>query len=439
MLANLHQIANAVGIQIQSLPKTIINNVVSNSQQVQSGDLFIAIIGQNFDGHCYIDEALKNGAAALIVSKPQPDCSVPALLVENTKYAFGQIGAWARRYYNPTVFAITGSNGKTSVKNMLAAIMQCHGETLATQGNLNNDIGVPMTLCCLREKHRYLVIELGSNHVGEIKYLTQLVMPDVALVNNAGDAHLGEFGSLENLVQEKGEIYQGLSSSGIAIINNQSPHQNFWLKQLTTKNIIDFGQNGSVLASHIKHHKNGYTFTLCFNNTTQPISLNFLGKHHIDNALAASSCALAIGVSMACIRQGLSQAKPEKGRLKLHKLRYFKVIDDSYNANPNSMKAAIDTLKECDGQKVLVLGEMAELGNSSQQKHKEVFAYAQSAGIHYIYSLGEPARVYGANHFNNIEHLSKQLFNNHQHSTILIKGSRLAKMERVLHILQVKN
>ncbi len=436
MFSTLYQIASALKLSTKGLKNVDIKAISSDSRTISTGELFIALGGDNFNGHDYIKQAEAKGAVAIITCEPISSV-LPTLIVVDTKFAFGQIASWARQYYKPKVLAITGSNGKTSVKNMLDAIMSEKGTTLSTKGNFNNKLGVSMTLCALRKQHRYLVVELGASQVGEIKYLAYLVKPDVAVITNAGDAHIGEFGSLKNLVTEKGQIYKALTIEGIAVLNKQSLYYNNWKELLSGQKIVDFGAGTSIFASNIDHHNKGVNFVLNYQCQKQLVKLNFLGQHQVDNALAAAACAISQDIPLELIAKGLALAKPEIGRLNLYQLKYWQVIDDSYNANPTSMRAAIDVLTQFNIDKVLVLGAMAELGDGSEFAHLAVIKYAQSKGITIIYTLGEEAKAYQiSKHFDNVNTLVKTLYKNHQNSAILIKGSRFSKMERVLAMMK---
>lgn len=437
MFATLAQLANVLAISSQDLPDIAITAVQTDSRLVEDGNLFIALVGDRFNGHNYIKQAQKNGATVVLCSQAISE-NIPCLHVANTRLAFGKIAAWARQHYQPIVLGITGSNGKTSTKNMLGSIMSCAGNTLTTYGNLNNDLGVPMTLCGLRTHHKYCVMEMGANHVGEIAYLSSLVRPDIALITNAEDAHIGEFISLENLVAEKGEIYKHLTKQGVAIINNDSEHKTTWLGYLSGQKYYLFGESGTVWADDIVLQLDKSTFTLCYQDQKIAVVLNFIGKHQISNALAASACAIAAGVLLPVIAQGLSKAKPEAGRVISTIIDNMRVIDDTYNANPASMRAAIQVLANHPGQTVLVLGGMVELGEQSQQKHQAIVAYAKQHKIDFIYSFGVLGKAYGVENFEIVKDLCQQLTHHHASTTILIKGSRVVKMEKIVAELSKK-
>lgn len=437
MFAKLHQLIDVLGLDKTPIKNTSVMRISTDSRDIQVGDVFIALVGDNFDGHDYIQQAQGLGAVAVVVSRPVL-VGIPSLMVLDTTEALGKIGAWARQYYNPIVFAITGSNGKTTVKNMLASILAQAGETLSTKGNLNNNLGVPMTLCNLRAHHKYCVVEMGANHVGEIKYLANLTKAVVATITNAGDAHIGEFGSLENLVDEKGEIYRALNTvdNSIAIIEANSPYQDQWQDTLNpgVKNLY-YGQGTSLYMDNIKQYANHIECQLHTKEEQISIRLNLIGAHQINNALAAIACALSQNISLVSIQQGLIKVQPEQGRLNLHKAGNMIIIDDSYNANPASMRAAIKTLDNYQQHKVLVLGGMVELGDISQQAHLAVVEFAKKNQIKTIYGLGQLAKAYDIQCFDKTSELAQHLKQYHASSVILIKGSRVTKMEKLLPYL----
>ncbi|CAB9540816.1 UDP-N-acetylmuramoyl-tripeptide--D-alanyl-D-alanine ligase (EC [Bathymodiolus brooksi thiotrophic gill symbiont] len=393
------------------------SGVCTDTRKRMDGALFVALIGDNFDAHNYIDQAQKMGAVAVIVSK-KIESNLPSLVVENTQTALSEIARWHLQNIKPTVIAITGSNGKTTTKNMLKNILQLKAPTLATKGNLNNHLGVPMTLLKLKKKHQYAVIEMGANHLGEIQHLCTLAPPDIALVTNTLDAHIGEFGGFDNLVKAKGEIYTHRSKN---IVNTQT----------TFTGDISFGDGGNVFASEINNH----CFTLHIVNKKTPIILQLLGRHNIDNALAASACAYALGIDIDLIKQGLENTTPEKGRLNIIQQPNLTIIDDTYNASPQSMKAAIATLLNFEGEKIAVLGDMAELGNNTKTFHQEIGQLAKNT-LDKVYTYGELAKYYEGIHFDDLDRLASHLLTHHANTTLLIKGSRIVKLDQLVKHLQ---
>ena len=422
--------------------------VGTDSRAIKKGQLFVALKGENFDGHEYAAQSLEQGASAVLVSKASNVS--PAVVVEDTRLALGDLASHWRAKFDMPVVAITGSNGKTTVKEMLAAILKVatadDASVLATQGNLNNDIGLPMTMLNLGKQHRYAVLEMGMNHTGELSYLSNLAKPNVALVNNAGTAHIGELGSLEAIANAKGEIFEGLADGGTAIINADDVFANLWKNLASKHQQVTFGlkAKADVMAKYELHVASS-DLELIAPNATVKFTLPAPGLHNVSNALAAASAALALNVSLENIATGLSNFAGVKGRLQTKQgFAGAKVIDDTYNANPMSMKAAIDVLKVSAGQRIFVMGDMAELGADAASMHAEIGAYAKTAGIEKFYALGELTKnavtSFGANamHFETIEALAESLKNMmNAETTVLVKGSRSMRMERVVDAIQL--
>jgi len=381
------------------------------------GALFVALVGDNFDAHDYLNEAEKMGAVAVIVSKPV-STNLPTLLVDDTQTALADIAHWHLNNIKPTVVAITGSNGKTTTKNMLANILNLKAPTLATKGNLNNHLGVPMTLLTLEQKHQYAVVEMGANHLGEIAYLCNIAQPDIAVVTNTLDAHIGEFGGFDNLVKAKGEIYSDDSQN---IVNTDTAFSGD----------LSFGEGGDIFASHINN--NGFDLNIADKKVT--VILQLIGQHNIDNALAASACAHALAVDINIIKQGLENTQAEKGRLNVIQQSNLTIIDDSYNASPQSMKAAISTLLTFTGEKVAILGSMAELGDEAKTFHQQIGQLAKDS-LDAVYTFGELAKHYDGMHFEDLDQLASYLLMHHTNATVLIKGSRMVKLDQLVNRLQ---
>jgi UDP-N-acetylmuramoyl-tripeptide--D-alanyl-D-alanine ligase len=357
-------------------------------------------------------------------------------MVSNTEKAYQKIATWHRQSHSPKVIAITGSNGKTSTKNMLHSILSLHDRTLSTKGNLNNHLGVPTTILQLTKEHQYCVVEMGANHQNEIKLLCDIAKPDISVITNANNAHLGEFGSVEKLVKAKGEIYQSLDSKGVSIINNDSPHLQTWIEMSNSNKFLFFGTNSNIFADNIHQREQSIDFNLHLNGDVIDINLAMIGLHQIENALAASACAHELDVDLLLIKKGLENSTSEKGRLNLIECNNFTVLDDSYNANPQSMKVAIDTLQTFKGKKIAVLGSMAELGESSERLHQEVGDYARQTNLDFIFTIGKDAKHYQGQNFPDIESLYRHLRTNHLGATILIKGSRMMELDRLVDIIQ---
>jgi UDP-N-acetylmuramoyl-tripeptide--D-alanyl-D-alanine ligase len=389
---------------IAKLFDTTCENANFNGVSINSRDckdtLFIAIKGEKFDGHNFVADAEKNGANA-VVAHQKINTNLPVIYVANTTKALGIIANYHRKNINPKVIGITGSNGKTTTKNMLYNIFSQVAPTLATKGNLNNHIGVPLTLLNLEPQHQFAIIEMGANHLGEIKYLRDIAKPDVACVINTLDAHIGEFGGKANLIKAKGEIY---SKNSINIVNTNTQFSGG----------ISFGKNGDINFDYLKN-----------------IKLSLLGKHNQENALCAVAIAKSLQVSDEIIKQGLEQTQAEAGRLELIHTQNNTIINDCYNASPSSMKYALQTLNECSGATVAVLGNMAELGDKSDEIHTKIGEYAKTLNIDYLFSIGNLAKNYGFKHFDNADNLIKKL-SELSNTTMLFKASRIAKLETII-------
>lgn len=422
------------------------DGVSIDSRKIAPGQLFVALAGPRFDGHDYLDEVAAKGAVAALVQREVPGSSLPQLLVADTRLALGQLGALNRRAFRHPVAAITGSSGKTTVKEMLASILGTRGPVLMTRGNLNNDLGAPLTLLELAPEHTAAVIELGANHVGEIRYTVGLTQPQVVLINNAGTAHVGEFGGPEKIVEAKGEILEGLGEGGIAVLNLDDKAFGTWKQRAGNHAVLTFALSNPAAdfhASDIAHDERGCpSFTLHAAQGSVAIQLNLLGTHNIANALAAAAAAQTFGVSLQGIAEGLNNVQPVKGRSVAQMTAGgIRVIDDTYNANPTSMCAAVDILAGFSGRTVLVLGDIGELGQWAEEGHRQVGDYARGK-VDALYAVGpmmaHAVKAFGQNarHFTNQADLiaavrGEQAIN----TTILIKGSRSAAMENVVAAL----
>lgn len=359
--------------------------------------LFVALQGARFDAHALLEQGpLPSAYAAVMVSRPC-QIALPQLLVADTRRALGQLArAWRERLALPLV-ALTGSNGKTTVKEMLASILRQRGPTLATQGNLNNDIGVPLTLLTLQDHHQYAVIEMGANHPGEIAYLTQLAQPEVALITNAGPAHLEGFGSIDGVAHAKGEIYSGLSASGVAVIALDDAYAPLWQSLNAQRHWLGFSLRGHPQATVTGQQRGEQQLQLCIDGQTAELRLSLPGQHNLHNALAAATAAHALGIDIAQMVSGLETVAAVPGRVQTHHrpLRTahgaplcLTVIDDSYNANPASVKAAIDLLSQHSGTRMLILGDMGELGAEAERLHHEIGVYAHTRQIEQLWTTG---------------------------------------------------
>lgn len=425
----------------------LIEEVTTDTRKITAGCLFVALKGERFDAHDFAQTAKDNGAGALLVNR-KLDIDLPQLVVSDTRLAFGELAAWVRQQVPARVVALTGSSGKTSVKEMTAAILAQCGNTLYTAGNLNNDIGVPMTLLRLTPEHQFAVIELGANHQGEIAWTVGLTRPEAALVNNLAAAHLEGFGSLAGVAKAKGEIFSGLPQDGIAILNADNNDWANWQQIIGERTVWRFSPNAAdsdFSASNVRITGQGTEFTLYTPKGSIDVILPLPGRHNIANALAATSLATAVGADLNAVKAGLAQLQAVPGRLfPIHLSETQLLLDDSYNANVGSMTAAVQVLSEMPGYRVLVVGDMAELGAESEACHIQVGAAAKAAGIDRVLSVGTLSQAISAasgagEHFTEkssaIARLNT-LIKEHKTITILVKGSRSAAMEQVVRALQ---
>lgn len=463
-LRQLAQALNAklIGTQLTN-DKIEITQVVIDSHRVTTGCLFVALKGKRFDGHDFAASAIAAGATALLVSRPLDNnllpFKIPQLIVADTRIALGQLAAWLRQELPTRVVAITGSSGKTSVKEMVAAILcQCRinakkGSTvLYTAGNANNDIGVPLTLLRLTPEHDFAVIELGANHLGEIAYTTALSRPESVLVNNLAAAHLEGFGSLSAVAQAKGEIFTELPPKGTAIINADSHdwprwqrcllhQQRVWRFALDAKEGVDFFATDIRIQAQVTH------FTLHSPQGTTEIALSLPGRHNVANALAAAALAMSVGADLPAVRQGLAQSQAVTGRLFPIPLAVGKLLlDDSYNANVSSMTVAAQVLADMPGYRVMVVGDMGELGEKAADYHRQVGEAIRQVGVDKVLSVGKLSQQLSSasgngEHFQDQHELTTRLVTlllEHPIITVLIKGSRSTAMEKIVHTLQEK-
>jgi UDP-N-acetylmuramoyl-tripeptide--D-alanyl-D-alanine ligase len=417
----------------------VVSGVSTDTRQISPGQLFVALKGPNYDGHAFIKQAAEKGAAACLVEKPVDNTN--CIVVSDTRLALGKLAAAWRQQLPATVIGVTGSNGKTTVKEMLASILAVNGEVLATRGNLNNDIGMPLTLLELDERHDYAVIEMGANHAGEIAYLTEIASPDVALITNAGMAHLEGFGSVEGVSRAKGEIYGGLGKEGIAIVNNNDDYAEYWKSLNKERKVISFGTvKGSDVKATVQVMQDAQKLSVVTPNGDIDVSLKLLGRHNVLNALAAIAAASAIDIPLHAIKQGLESLRPVNGRLQLKPgIKGSRVIDDTYNANPTSLYAALDVLDDFPGRHFLALGDMGELGGNAESLHAEAGTRAKQSGVDYLYTLGSLARhaadSFGKSSysFNSHDEMIAQLENDLEKDvTLLVKGSRRMQMEKIV-------
>jgi UDP-N-acetylmuramoyl-tripeptide--D-alanyl-D-alanine ligase len=420
--------------------------VSTDSRTLSEGDLFVALRGERFDGHDFLQAAAAaRAAAAMVDGAYRGEVPLPALVVGDTRRSLGELARHWRARFAPALIDVTGSNGKTTVKEMLAAILKRHagpGEeqraVLATRGNLNNDIGVPLTLLALRPAHRWCAIELGMNHKGEIATLAGIARPTVALVNNAQREHLEFLHSVEEVAAENASVYDALPADGVAVINADDPHAAFFRSRAGSRRRVEFGLAGAMVTGRYRLERLSSEIRLQTPLGEADATLAIPGLHNVHNALAAAACAVAVGIPARAIAGGLGAFRPYAGRLQVKKTAGgATVIDDSYNANPDSVRAAIDVLASCPPPTALVLGDMGEVGEHGAEFHREVGAYARTKGVSQLLALGEATRHAvdafgeGARRFETVEDLVSQL----KSQTVLVKGSRFMRMERVVAAL----
>jgi UDP-N-acetylmuramoyl-tripeptide--D-alanyl-D-alanine ligase len=426
-------------------PDRAFRGVCIDSRRVMPGTLFVALRGERFDAHGFLDRALAAGAVGALVERVG-DPRLAQLRVGDTRIALGRLAAhWRDRFERPLV-AITGSNGKTTVKEMLGSILRCGGPTLVTRGNLNNDIGVPLTLFRLHAGQRYAVVEMGANHPGEIGYLTALAQPDVAVVTNAGPAHLEGFGDLAGVARAKGELFSGLGAAGIAVINADDAYAPLWRELADCRRVLSFGlREEADVGAWIERQEpgRGVRFRLLSEAGEVSVRLALEGRHNVMNALAAAAAGLAVGMRPAAVRAGLEAVAPVAGRLQRRTLAGgVELIDDTYNANPASVQVALEVLAASPGPRLLVLGDMAEMGPEAVGHHADLGREAARLGITRLYAVGSLSRRAveqfhaGGEYFETVEALVEALGESLvPGSTVLVKGSRRAGMERVVEAL----
>ncbi|ARN74716.1 UDP-N-acetylmuramoyl-tripeptide--D-alanyl-D-alanine ligase [Oceanicoccus sagamiensis] len=423
------------------------SRVCTDTRSIQPGDLFVALSGENFNGNLFVNEAANSGAVAAIVNEAV-DASIPCLQVSDARLALGLIAKANRQQFTGPLVGLTGSAGKTSTKEMVASILSEMGEVLATRGNFNNEVGVPKTLLELESKHDYAVVEMGASNNGDIAYLMQFAEPTISVLTNAMAVHIEGFGSLENIGKTKGEIFEGLSASGTAIINLDDQFYSQWREQAGAASIVTFSKHNTAAdfyASDIALQTGGdMSFILHTPTGTQAVNLAILGEHNVMNAVAASAAAAAAGAGLDTIKNGLEKVKPVNGRLKSFAHQGQTIIDDTYNASPGSMKAAIDVLMGFSGEHCLIMGTMGELGDMAISAHKEVAEYAAEKGVEQVLAVGEYAELVVQSFGKQAvaySDMSELLLDIHriQSSVILIKGSRSARMERAVEALLASN
>ena len=437
--------AQLVGADADALPMVRIH---TDTRTLAPGDLFVALKGERFDANAFLSQAREAGAVAAIAHRGLLDAGLPGVTVPDTLAALGALAAGWRSQFSLPLIGVTGSNGKTTVTQMIASILRAHaGEAAwATQGNLNNAIGVPHTLLGLRSAHRIAVVELGMNHPGEIAQLADMARPTVALVNNAQREHLEFMHTVQAVAEENGAVPAALPADGVAVFPHDDAYTPLWRRLAGARRCLSFGSAGAdVQATQAHWQGDAWQVRMHTPQGDLACALHIAGQHNVRNALAATACALAAGVPLAAIAQGLSAFVPVKGRSRALAVaqgtRQITVVDDSYNANPDSVRAAIDVLAALPGPRLLVLGDMGEVGAQGPQFHAEAGQHAQACGIEHLFALGAQcahaaAAFAGARHFDNMAQLQAAVREALPTvGSVLVKGSRFMKMEQVLEAI----
>ncbi|MDC8803338.1 UDP-N-acetylmuramoyl-tripeptide--D-alanyl-D-alanine ligase [Halomonas pacifica] len=451
-LATLGEVAQALGVEGVAAPDTPVARIVTDSRRLAPGDLFVALVGERFDAHDFLVQVREAGAVAAVVSRDVDD-PLPQLAVADTRLALGLLGQARRQTWGGPLVAITGNSGKTSVKELLATLLG--PDTLATRGNLNNDFGAPLTLLELTPAHRRAVVELGANHLGEIAWTAALAAPRVAVITNVTGAHVGEFGGLGQIAQAKGEILAALPADGVAVLNRDDRFFPVWRALARPREILDFavvgeGESPARLQARalVCDALGRYAFTLVHDGRELGrVQLALLGRHNVANALAAAAAALALGLDEATLLARLAAAQPLAGRLTpLAGIRGSRLLDDSYNANPGAVEAALGLLAELPGPHWCLLGAMGELGEASAALHARVGRHARALGIQRLLTLGEAARPAteafgtGGEHFDDWQALARHAQTHlPPGASVLVKGSRSAGMERLVKALTARH
>lgn len=439
---HLSEIAACLGCPAPA-SEAVVETIATDSRKVHHGTLFAALPGNHVDGHDFASSAANLGASALLLSRPV-ECQVPQLVVDDVLLALGKIAALLRSRLDPVVVGITGSNGKTTVKEMVAGILRQQAEVLATRGNYNNELGVPLSLFELTAAHRFAVLEMGASKSGDIAYLCRIARPEIGLVTNIGPAHLRGFGTEEGVARAKGEIYSSLPAAGCAVINADEPWSAMWRELNRADRLMTFGSSENC---DVRLAGREAEPVLSVAGGEIRLSLALPGRHNQMNAAAATAVALALDIAPPVIQQGLASVKPVPGRLNLIKTKSgWTVIDDTYNANPASLYSALQVLKQMQGTPWLVLGDMKELGEGSRKMHREVGEAAKAMGVGRLFTTGElsaeTAEAFGdgAEHFEDRDELARALCAQLKPgTTCLVKGSRSMGMEAIVEAITDAN
>ncbi len=445
MHASLNDLLTALPDATLTAPADF-RGVTTNSKTVESGNLFVALRGERFDAHDFLADVVARGAAAVVVERLPAELTIPALVVPDTRHALGQIAQWWRKQFNIPVIGVTGSNGKTTVKEMIASILSTAfgaQNYLATRGNLNNEIGVPLTLFNLDTQHRAAVVEMGMNHPGEIARLAEIALPTVGLVNNAQREHQEFMASVAAVAAENGAVINGLDDNGCAVFPADDEFAPLWTAYAGSRNLLSFAlDRQAAVTAQWTPIEFGSQVAINARGEQVSVVLSAAGEHNVRNALAACAAAIAIGIDLQSIARGLSAFTPVAGRLqKKQAANGAIVIDDTYNANPDSVRAAIDVLANAPSPRTLVLGDMGEVGREGVAFHEEIGEYARTRHIDQLFTVGELARhasrAFGqpARHFETMETLNEEVASVPPGASVLVKGSRFMQMERVVQRL----
>jgi UDP-N-acetylmuramoyl-tripeptide--D-alanyl-D-alanine ligase len=447
MMMRLSDLCRIVGGELMG-DDVPFHSVSIDTRSLHQGDLFVALKGERFDANEFIEQAEQTGAAAALLER-QTASGLPQVVVADTRLALGRLGGAWRKRSSAAVIGVTGSNGKTTVKEMLAAVLSLHDPVLFTQGNLNNELGVPLTLLRLRPEHRYAVVEMGANHPGEIAYTSRLAQPDVALITNAGAAHLEGFGSVEGVARAKGELLASLSDRGTAVLNADDAFFDLWKTLAGERRVLTFGfsSHADVRAVEVEPTVLADGFDTCFSveyeGQRSPMSLALAGRHNVCNALAATAGSLALGLGMEQIRAGLAAVRPVPGRMQpVAGPQGSVLVNDSYNANPSSFEAGLDVLVALNGEPWVIMGALGELGEESSELHARVGRMAKEKGVLRLFATGPDAEQAvaafgeGGSFFSQPSDLAQAVRKIiHKDVVALVKGSRSQRLEQVIEVL----
>ena len=444
---SLSEVATAVlGTLVGSDHKFI--GVSTDTRSLSEGQLFVAIAGEHYDGHDMLEEAEEKGAIGVLVDRVVKGIEIPHIMVSDTRFALGSLARYWRKRFAVPVIGVTGSAGKTTVKNMLAVILKKLGPVLATPANLNNEIGLPLTLLGLSPEIRSVVLEMGAAKQGDIDYLARIAEPTVGVITMCSPAHLTGFGTIDIIAKTKGELISALPKNGTAILNSDDSYFDYWRTLVGSRKLLTFGRSGDIFSKQEDLSSDGSSFFLCSRERAREVSLKYLGRHNIDNALAASAAASTIGILKRDIAIALSDCPPTAGRLyPLRGKHRLHILDDTYNANPSALSAALEVLRIQSGHKWVVIGDMNELGELSKKFHYQAGKKMGEVGVDRLFTIGEKAEEVGklfpgpVEHFADSELLVRRLIQisvkSEEDICLLVKGSRSMMLENVVDALSV--